>query len=214
MTMTNSRQGQSQDIETTLADFAYTETSVSVVSKNLRDRLFQRLTRKSANLFLRGRDLISAGPLVDGVHEPVVTSLIQHAAEHGHTDFLIDIGANIGLISCQVGNRFKHVHMFEPNPYCCNILEVNSVIALNSTRYHIHRFGLGDEDKKTVLNVPRHNWGGAFINDASNSYDATTLAKKDSFTSRRTPITSRWTSRSARQELFSHRSSLTWLARI
>ncbi|MSO97379.1 MAG: hypothetical protein EXR11_04045 [Rhodospirillaceae bacterium] len=62
--MTATRQDRPQDIETTLADFAYTETSVGVVTKNLRDRLFQRLTQKSANLFLRGSDLISVGPQV------------------------------------------------------------------------------------------------------------------------------------------------------
>ncbi len=73
--------------------------------------------------------------------------------------------------------------MFEPNPYCCKILEVNAFIALFSTGYHIHNFGLGDEDKKCALWVPRHNWGGAFINDKTNSYDETILARKDEFQS-------------------------------
>jgi hypothetical protein len=40
---------------------------------------------------------------------------------------------------------------------------------------------LGDQDKNTVLTVPKGNWGGAFINDESNTYDQDILAQKDQF---------------------------------
>jgi len=131
------------------------------------------------NLFLRGKDFLGIDPQIIGSHEPVITSLINHMSNVGYADFLIDIGANIGLTSCQNGNRFREVHMFEPNPHCCKVLEVNAAIALTSTTYKIHSYGLGDENRKCVLTVPINNWGGAFIKDESNSYDERKLAGKD-----------------------------------
>jgi len=163
--------------------FEYRESAFGFLRDKLKSGLFKYLTKNSANLFLRGRDIISIDPQTVGVHEPRITSLIDYFASTGYSDFLIDIGANIGLTSCQNGNSFKRVDMFEPNPHCCKILEVNSTIALHSTEYHIHHYGLGDEDKKSTLWVPRHNWGGAFINDKANSYDENDLARKDEFQS-------------------------------
>jgi FkbM family methyltransferase len=71
--------------------------------------------------------------------------------------------------------------MFEPNPYCCSILEVNANLALESSKLNIHRYGLGGVEKKCFLTIPKHNWGGAFINDGENSYDDNILASKDNF---------------------------------
>lgn len=115
------------------------------------------------------------------MHEPELTAFISLLSQQGYKDFLIDIGANIGLTSCQNGVQFDEVHMFEPNPLCCHILEVNAKIALTSKKYFINNFGLGNENKTTVLTVPKHNWGGAFIKDKSNSYDDSVLAQKDGF---------------------------------
>ena len=141
------------------------------------------LTRKSLSLFTRGRDIISTGPVLDGVHEPALTSLIRKYAQDGYSDFLIDIGANIGLTSCQNGDSFREVHMYEPNWMCCNILEVKSKIAITSSEFEIHKYGLGKENKTCTLTIPRHNWGGGFIKDAGNSYSDKVLAAKDNFTS-------------------------------
>jgi len=161
------------------APFAYEQTALQLISADLRRRTFQRITRDSTNLFLRGRDIISVSPQVFGTHEPALTRLIETFAREGQGDFLIDIGANIGLTSCQNGSSFKAVHLFEPNPLCCHILAVNTRIALPAGQYQIHPYGLGESDKKVQLTVPRHNWGGAFVNDAANSYDAALLAGKD-----------------------------------
>jgi FkbM family methyltransferase len=163
--------------------FNYKENIKTVFIGSLKSRLFDSITKSSSNLFLRGKDIISVEPQISGVHEPVITSLIKYFCDNAYNDFLIDIGANIGLTSCQNGNSFKEVHMFEPNPYCCNILEVNSIISLNYTNYEIYKFGLGNENKKALLTVPRHNWGGAFIKDNNNSYNEMVLATKDGFES-------------------------------
>jgi FkbM family methyltransferase len=167
----------------TTVGFEYRESVFDTVRDTIKMRLFEKVTRRSTNLFLKGRDKISLYPQLVGLHEATITRLIDHFAASGHSDFLLDVGANIGLTSCQNGNSFKRVDMFEPNPLCCNILEVNCRIALSGPEYHVHNYGVGDEDKRCTLMVPRHNWGGAFINDDANSYDQATLAGKDSFQS-------------------------------
>jgi len=164
-------------------NFLYQESALNTIKHGIRTALFQKITSNGPNLFLRGRDLISIDPHVSGLHEPVITKLISYLASKGYDDFLIDVGANIGLTSCQNGVNFKFVHMFEPNPLCCRILEVNAAIALDESSYKIHQVGLGEREGLVRLTVPRDNWGGAFINDTGNSYDADTLVNKDRFTS-------------------------------
>lgn len=161
-------------------DFRRTESVSELIGFGIKSWIFSKLTRDSSDLFFRGRDIISVRSQIGGAWEPGLTALIAHFADSGHDDFLIDIGANIGLVSSQSGNRFKHVHMFEPNPHCCNLIEVNTAIALHVPKT-LHRYGLGDCDKTCKLTVPKHNWGGAFVNDAANSYDTATLAAKDGF---------------------------------
>ena len=178
--MIEKMQSDSKEINLSLCNFVYQKSFVDVRRERAKSKLFRKATKNSLSLFIRGGDLISIDPQVIGAHEPAITSLINYFSDIGYNGFLIDIGANIGLTSCQNGNKFKQVHMFEPNPYCCKILEVNSVIALNNTTYQIYNYGLGEENKKSVLTVPRNNWGGAFIRD-DNSYSDKILASKDNF---------------------------------
>jgi len=180
--MTDKRKPADTDAKKFL-EFAFQESFAADYSNARKERKFKELTKHSSNLFLRGGDIISGKPQILGTHEPVITSLINFCAHSGYADFLLDIGANIGLISCQCGNNFDQVHMFEPNPYCCKILEVNCVIALNDTQYQIHNYGLGEENTNAILTVPRRNWGGAFVNDGFNAYDEQVLARKDEFES-------------------------------
>jgi FkbM family methyltransferase len=162
-------------------DFRFRESSFSVVLGALKYNLFKFLTSKSLDFFLRGRDIISITPQVFGVHEQALTNFIKLTSESGYNDFLVDIGANIGLTSCQNGQGFKEVHMYEPNPLCCHILAVNATIALDKSKFTIHPVGLGDSDGQVKLTVPKHNWGGAFVNDSANSYSKDILAQKDGF---------------------------------
>lgn len=163
------------------ASYRYRQSPLSLLMQECRFALFRRLTQHSQNLFLRGSDLISVAPQVTGVHEPHIRRFIEHFADAGYGDFLIDIGANIGLTSCQSGQRFRQVHMFEPNPDCFSILQVNARISLAGCDYHLHPYGLGDATERRTLFVPRHNWGGAFVHDGHNSYPDEVLAAKDGF---------------------------------
>tara|TARA_A100000164_G_C21848049_1_gene743600 strand:- start:214 stop:1116 length:903 start_codon:yes stop_codon:yes gene_type:complete len=155
-------------------------TLFSFLKSRLKSSVFRKLTRKSLNVFLRGGDIISQGPLLNGAHERTLTKFIGNSAENGMSDFLIDVGANIGLTSCQNGNSFKKVYCFEPNPLCVNILKTNLALSLSKGDFEIFDFALGDEDGESDLYVPKHNWGGAFVKDG-NAYADDLLGKKDDF---------------------------------
>lgn len=144
-----------------------------------RNGIVKRLTRNALPLFTKGGDILSFSSLSNGVYEPEITDFVNHLAENGFNDFFFDIGANIGLSSCQCGSNFKTIHMFEPNPQACSILSVNAEIALYGRDYHIHNFGLGSEDVMEDLHIPLSNWGGAFVRSADNSYSDEILAMKD-----------------------------------
>lgn len=143
--------------------------------------IFKNLTANSANFFTRGGDSISIAPQINGTYEPEITNLINYFAYNSYDGFFIDIGANIGLISCQVGSSFKEIHMFEPNPLPRKICEVNAAISLSGKNYEIHPYGLGSFDQKVNLTIPKGNWGGAFINNNENSLEKSSLANKDGF---------------------------------
>ena len=150
-------------------------------ANRLKEWMFRRLTRDALPLFLKGGDNISIAPLVQGFHEKRIVHLINGFAAAGYGDFLIDIGANIGLVSCQSGDHFRQVHMYEPNPKCCSILEINVGIALSSCQTYLHPIGLGTRQETVVLHVPKYNWGGAFVLSQDNSYDEAQLASKDGY---------------------------------
>jgi FkbM family methyltransferase len=141
--------------------------------------LYKKLTKQALPLFFRGGDIISFAPLANGLYEPEIKALTDHLANNGYADFLIDIGANIGLSSCQSGAGFQEIHMFEPNPNCLSILKVNARIALRHCNYLIHEYGLGSKQETLQLYVPYDNWGGAFVKSSSNEYDDALLSSKD-----------------------------------
>ena len=133
--------------------------------------------------FLRSRDLISYSPMVFGGHESYQTELIDKYREKGNSQFLIDVGANVGLTSCQNGEKFDHVICFEPNPLVCNILRTNLAMRLKPGSFEINEFALGNKNGVAELWIPRHNWGGAFIRSKDSAYKDELLASKDGFSS-------------------------------
>ena len=163
--------------------YPYKVPVFTVLRNSVRQRIFRFLTKNSLPLLLRGGDIISVDPQLNGYHEFHIKRLIELFAEYGYGDFLIDIGANIGLTSCQSGDRFKQVYMFEPNPDVFSILRINAKVALRKCTYHLYNVGLGETTGTTTLTVPVHNWGGAFIRGSNNAYTDGILANKDGFSS-------------------------------
>ncbi len=95
-----------------LTDYLKKDSGFSLILYKFKNIIFRKITKNSLQLFLRGKDIISVSPQTCGFHELGLTTLISSIAENGASDFLIDIGANIGLTSCQNGNDFKRVFLF------------------------------------------------------------------------------------------------------
>jgi FkbM family methyltransferase len=148
----------------------------------IKNWIFKKITKNSLPLFMKNKDAISFSPQIHGFHEPRVKALIDDCADIGFNQFLLDIGANIGLTTCQSGNKFTSIHCFEPNPLVFPILEINTKISI-SKNVCIYKFGLGVDDGSVTLKIPKQNWGGAFIKDSHNSYDSNILSYKDGINS-------------------------------
>lgn len=164
-----------------LHNFFYKKSGEEKYALESKKSIYQALTKNSPKFFFLAGDNLPIEPLVTGAYETHVRELIDYSAACGNADFLIDIGANIGLTSCQSGQHFKEVHMYEPNPTCAVILKLNAQISLRGVNYSINEYGLGEADRDATLKVPVGNMGGAFINDGVNSYSADILAMKDNF---------------------------------
>jgi FkbM family methyltransferase len=157
------------------------KSSWSFLIDYFRVLLYHNITKSALPLFVKGGDVISASPMVVGSHEPHVAVTLEFFAKNGFSDFLLDIGANIGLTSSLVGHAFKRVVLFEPNPLCLGVLETNLAINLIETPYEIKRYGLGRSNERLTLKIPRGNWGGAYISSRDNAYSSETLLAKDGF---------------------------------
>lgn len=157
-------------------------SALSLIKSRLKEKFYKFLTNKSMSIFLRGNDMISLPPLIEGSHESAHVSLISRYAKNGYSDFFIDIGANIGLSSCQSGHIFNRIICIEPNPLCANILRTNLSITLNENSFEVYEYALGDVDGNFELFIPKHNWGGAFVK-INNRYSDEILSAKDGFES-------------------------------
>ena len=139
-------------------------------------RLHRWMIAKNANVFLKPNDIISHRPTLFGMHEPHIEKLIAEASMT-HGDFLLDIGANIGMTSALVGCRFARVDCVEPNELVVNILKTNLAMNLSATGHEVHAVGLGKEDGVLTLRVPPDNFGGAYVEEGNPQFDGETAAR-------------------------------------
>lgn len=166
-----------------ILDFSYEELGTNRYYAQQKRMLFKEITKDAQPFVVIGKDSLSVDPQVNGVYEPIIKNLIEYLAQNGYSDCLIDIGANIGLSSCQSGSAFKEIHCFEPNPICAAICKLNLQKFLPQANYHLHEYGLGEADRTATLKIPYGNSGGAFIADGVNAYSNEVLASKDNFQS-------------------------------
>ncbi len=139
-------------------------------------RLHRWMIAKDTNVYLKPNDIISHCPTLFGMHEPHIEALITEASTT-HGDFLLDIGANIGMTSALLGRWFKRVDCVEPNQLVVNILKTNLAMNLSATEHEVHAVGLGKEDGVFTLRVPANNFGGAYVEDGNPQFDGETAAQ-------------------------------------
>jgi FkbM family methyltransferase len=160
-------------------EFHYSYSSLEYMNDHRNRDLIDKITQKSANLFVRGGDKISSNPLAFGRHEIDTEEVIKTYRNNDYNDFLIDIGANIGLTSCLTGNGFSRIFCYEPNPQVYRILQTNIEITFGiNHQVTLNNFGLGEGDNQLELTIPKKNYGGAYIKQG-NSYSNDILLKKD-----------------------------------
>ena len=163
-------------------EFLYRYSGRERINDNKNCVLFNEITQKSANLFVKGGDIISKNALVTGRHEVDTEELIKTFRNNGYNDFFLDIGANIGLTSCLAGNGFDKIFCYEPNPQIFRILQTNIELTFGiENKVSLYNFGLGKENSQLKLTIPKTNFGGAYIQHG-NSYTNDILMKKDGIT--------------------------------
>ena len=138
--------------------------------------------QKSLFPYLRYNDTITDHWYIFKNYEQSVNDFIDNYVKKGYQDFFIDIGANIGLTTISNWEKFDNIYCFEPNDLVFNILKTNIAISCDQEKVKMFNVGLGLEKGKHKLKIPKHNFGGAFIEE-NNEYTIETLLEKDSFES-------------------------------
>ncbi len=157
------------------------ESIFKLAKLRIKANFFRILTKNNFKGFLKPSDAIAIKLQLEGKYEKNITNLINKYSKEGFSDFFFDVGANIGISSCQNGKSFKKIYCFEPNPLLFNILKTNLEIFLTKKSFKTFNYGLGHKNDDFDLYVPKYNWGGAYIKSDQNSYSDETLLKKDNF---------------------------------
>ena len=67
---------------------------------------------------------------------------ILYLRKHIRQGTLIDVGANVGLVTLLLADRIQHALLFEPNPLAAERARDN--LALNGLRFEVHEVALSD----------------------------------------------------------------------
>lgn len=161
-----------------LTKFSESRSIISQIFFRIKYYLLRRLLKGSQVFFMNPSDIITRFTLAYNFHERVVYKLLRYIADNEHNEFMIDIGANIGLTCSQTDGKFKNYYLVEPNPILFNILIANTSVRLSKARVKAYNVGLSDSKSISTLMIPKDNWGGAFILQ-DNDYDLNTLLSKD-----------------------------------
>ena len=103
-------------------------------------------------------------------YERHINSTIDYYTKKGSQDFFIDVGANIGLTTISNWKKFHNIYCFEPNGLVFNILKTNVAMSCDKEKVKLFNVGLGLKAGKYILKVPKHNFGGAFIQENNPQY--------------------------------------------
>lgn len=126
--------------------------------------------KNSLSPYLKYNDNITDVWYTSGDYERHINSSIDYYAKKGYQDFFIDVGANIGLTTISNWKNFHNIYCFEPNGLVFNILKTNVAISCDKEKVKLFNVGLGLKAGKYTLKVPKHNFGGAFIQENNLQY--------------------------------------------
>ena len=135
---------------------------------------------KSFYPYLKYNDTITDAWYIFEEYEKNINNFIDSYTTRGYKNFFIDIGANIGLTTLSNSSKFDDIYCFEPNSLVFNILKTNIAMSSDENKITLFNVGLGLTRGKYNLKIPRHNFGGAFV-EKDNAYNKETLLEKDGF---------------------------------
>jgi FkbM family methyltransferase len=118
---------------------------------------------EGGRLFVSLEDHVGRAAFYVGDLDRKISLLIDRFVKPGDT--VLDIGANIGLVSLRLSKRVGAegiVHAFEPNPRVSNRL-LRSLEESRITNVRLHEVGLGDVPGTLRLVVPEGNAGAASL---------------------------------------------------
>jgi FkbM family methyltransferase len=95
----------------------------------------------------------------------------------GQRRVCIDIGANVGLWSCDLVNAFDHVIAFEPVAEFIECFKKN----VSKTNYTIHQMALGQTESFIEMNIVQGNTGHTHVDQTSIGKGTIPLKPLDSF---------------------------------
>lgn len=137
----------------------------------IKKKIFRALTKDALPMFFRATDIISISPVLRGTYEPQMNILFGTISRMGFNEFLLDIGANIGLTVNQNSPLFGVTFAYEPNPIAFAALTANCH-HIDPSRLQLFPFGIGTQDEVMELRVPKDNLGGGYVPGKENNYEA------------------------------------------
>ena len=132
---------------------------ISVLKNLLLERIFKYVTSNSTEMFLKGKESISINPQLYGYHERELSDLIIYIADCGNNDYLIDIGANIGIFSLYAAFKGHNIISIEPESLNFAVLNIN--IYDNQFQKNIKSFPFSISLKNNIgfLKLSEIAWG-------------------------------------------------------
>lgn len=113
----------------------------------------------------RAFDIVSDDIYLDWVgedFEPAMVRMFKRLVKPG--DFVVDVGANIGMTSILFGMIARQVLSFEASPSTFQFLKMN-VLQSGLENVRIENVGLGSTHSATTITMAKNNRSGAFVSD-------------------------------------------------
>ncbi|MGL5733574.1 MAG: FkbM family methyltransferase, partial [Beijerinckiaceae bacterium] len=129
--------------------------------------LAKRTLKRPQRFFTEVSANVDRHILAEGYFEGGVLKLLESLCrETGHTDLMIDVGANIGNHSVGLAHVFKRIEAIEPHPVLFHVLMAN-MLRNNVAHMQCHNFGLAGENATGSLVESSENHGLSKIKERS-----------------------------------------------